>query len=241
MQFTPEQAFDWRDWLLLTSIPLVQIGDDDQPLVFGSGAMIDYEGRRFVVTAEHVVTLNSKGWAIVVQQHADGRLEYYRPRAFVHVGEGRRSDGSHRLLDLCVAQVAPNLETWYENRTPRGLFDKRPHHVFEASRFMPPEPKQVYGFSGRVRTERHSPGTFASEMTVFPGLSYRQSEKEEHIFSLPVPHPGHDAFRGSSGSPICDFSRNLVGIVVRGDIPTNTVRAVDIRYVLPALHALSAD
>jgi hypothetical protein len=241
MHVTPEQSLDWSDWLLLTSIPLVQVGEDDQPLGFGSGTMIDHEGKRFLVTAEHVVKLNSKGWAIVVQQHADGRLEYYRPRAFVHVGEGRRSDASHRLLDLCVAQVAPNLKTWYENRTPRGLFDKRPHHVFEASKFMTPDPKQVYGFSGRVRTERHSPEIFASEMTVFPGLSYRQSEKEEHMFSLPVPHPGHGAFRGSSGSPICDFSRNLVGIVVRGDIPTNTVRAVDIRYVLPALYALIAE
>jgi hypothetical protein len=241
MQVTSEQSLDWSDWLLLTSIPLVQVGEDGQPLAFGSGTMIDHEGRRFLVSAEHVVKLDSKGWAIVVQQHADGRLEYYRPRAFVHVGEGRRSDASSRLLDLCVAQVAPNLKTWYEDRTPRGLFNKRPHHVFEASKFMVPDREQIYGFSGRVRMEMHSPEIFASEMTVFPGLSYERSEKEEHIFSLPVPHPGHDAFRGSSGSPISDFSRRLVGIVVGGDIPTNTVRAVDIQYILPALYALSAE
>jgi hypothetical protein len=240
MQVTPEQSLDWRDWLLLTSIPLVQGGEDGQPLVFGSGTMIDHKGRRFLVTAEHVVKLNSKGWAIVVQQHADGRLEYYRPAAFVHVGEGRQSDTPSRLLDLCVAQVAPNLETWYEHRTPRGLFDKRPHYVFEASKFIAPDREQLYGFSGRVRAERHSPEIYASEMTVFPGLSYGQSEKEEHIFSLPVPHAGHDAFRGSSGSPMCDFSRNLVGIVVGGDELTNTIRTVDIRYVLPALYTLSA-
>jgi len=241
MQVTSEQSLDWSDWLLLTSIPLVQVGENGQPLAFGSGTMIDHEGRRFLVTAEHVVKLDSKGWAIVVQQHADGQLEYYKPRAFVHVGEVRRSDASSRLLDLCVAQVAPNLKTWYEYRTPRGLFDKRPHHVFEASKFVVPDREQIYGFSGRVRTEMHSPEIFASEMTVFPGLTYERSEKEEHLFSLPVPHPGHDAFRGSSGSPISDFSRRLVGIVVGGDIETNTVRAVDIQYILPALYALSAE
>jgi hypothetical protein len=239
MQVTPDQGRDWRDWLLLTSIPLVHVGENGQPLAFGSGTMIDHEGRRFLIAAEHVVKLDSKGWAIVVQQHPDGRLEYYKPRAFVHVGEGKRSNSSLRLLDLCVAQVAPDLETWYEHRTPRGLFDKRPHHVFDAATLAPPEVDQIYGFSGRVRTEMHSPETFASEMTVFPGLSYLQTEAEEHLFSLPVPHPGHEAFRGSSGSPMCDFSRRVVSIVVGGNVETNTVRGVEIQRILPALRFLS--
>lgn len=239
MQITPDQGREWRDWLLLTSIPLAHLGEDGQPLGFGSGTMLDHEGRRFLITAEHVVKLDSKGWAIVVQQHHDGRLEYYKPHAFVHVGEGRRSDGVHRLLDLCAAQVSPELQTWYEYRTPRGLFDKRPHHVFDSAELASPRADQVYGFSGRVRTEMHYPGEFASEMTVFPGLSYLRTEVEHQVFSLPVPHPGHDAFRGSSGSPMCDFSRRLVSIVVSGHVESNTVRGVEIHRVLPALHFLA--
>lgn len=240
MHVTPEQGSDWRDWLLLTSIPLVHIGDGEEVLAFGSGTMLDFEGRRFLVTAGHVARIDSKGWAIVVQQHPDGRLEYYRPNAFVHIGEGRRSTSSLRLLDLCVAQVAANLETWYEFRTPRGLFDKRPHHVFDAAALAGPEHDQIYGFSGRVRTEMHAPQTFASEMTVFPGLSYLRTEEEEYVFSLPVAHPGHEAFRGSSGSPMCDFTRRLVSIVVRGKDEDNTLRGVAIERVLPALQFLAA-
>ena len=240
MNVSPEQASDWRDWLLLTSIPLVRIGDDEQVLAFGSGTMLDFKGRRFVVTAGHVATIESKGWAIVVQQHTDGRLQYYKPNAFVHVGEGRRSTSSFRMLDLCVAQVAPDLETWYEFRTPRGLFDKRPHCVFDAAALAEPEQDQIYGFSGRVRTEMHAPQTFASELTVFPGLGYLRTEEEEQVFSLPVAHPGHDAFRGCSGSPVCDFSRQLVSIVVRGSTDDNTVRGIAIERVLPALHFLAA-
>lgn len=240
MQFTPEQGLDWRDWLLLTSIPLVHIGDHEEVLAFGSGTMLDFEGRRFLVTAGHVTKIDSKGWAIVVQQHSDGRLEYYRPNTFVHVGEGRRSTASLRLLDMCVAQVAPNLETWYEFRTPRGLFDMRPHHVFDAAALADPEPDQIYGFSGRVRTEMHAPQTFASEMTIFPGLSFLRARKEEHVFSLPIAHPGHESFRGSSGSPICDFSRRLVSIVVRGSEEDNTLHGVAIGRVLPALQLLAA-
>lgn len=175
----------------------------------------------------------------MVQQHSDGRLEYYKPNAFVHVTEGLTTS-SLRMLDLCVAQVQPGLETWYEFSTPRGLFDKRPHHVFNARFLASPEQDQIYGFSGRVRTEMHAPQVHASEMTVFPGLTFLKSEAEEHVFSLPVAHPGHEAFSGSSGSPICDFSRGLVAIVARGVGEDNTIYGVAIERVLPALQFLAA-
>lgn len=240
MHITPKQGSEWRQWLLTTSIPLVQVGDAGQALDFGSGTMIDHEGGRFLVTAGHVAKLNSKGWAAVVQQHTAKGLEYYKPRAFVHVGEFSRINSALRLLDLCVAQVAPDLQTWYEERTPRGLFDKRSHHVFDASEFSPPGREQIYGFSGRVRTEMHGSQVFASEMTVFPGLSYTRTEVEEDHFLLPVPHPGHDAFQGSSGSPMCDFARRLVGIVVGGDSETNSIHGVAIQHILPALSFLGS-
>lgn len=240
MQITLEQGSDWRQWLLVTSVPLVHLDDADQAIGLGSGTMIDHEGQRFLVTAGHVAKPDSKGWAIVVQQHPDGRMEYYKPHAFVHVGEFRHANPSLRLLDLCSAQVSADLETWYEFRTPRGLFERRRHHVFDSGLLAIPDQEQIYGFSGQVRTEMHGPQTFVSEMTVFPGLTYLQSEVEEHHFALPVPHPGHDAFYGSSGSPMCDFSRRLVAIVVSGNTDTNTVRGVAIQRVLPALHFLGA-
>ncbi len=240
MRVKPEQGNEWRDWLLTTSIPLVHVNSSNQVVGVGSGTMIDHEGRRFLVTAGHVAKLDSKGWAIVVQQHPDGRLEYYKPHAFVHAGEFSRADASFRTLDLCAAQVTPKLETWYEHRTPRGLFDRRPHHVFKVGTFALPKNDQVFGFAGTVRTEKHDSNVFVSDMSVLSGLTYAGTEGEEHHFALPVPHPGHDAIRGTSGSPMCDFSRRLVGIVVRGNTDTNTVSGVAIQRVFPALQFLGA-
>ena len=70
MRVSPEQGSEWRDWLLTTSIPLVHVGNTNQVLGVGSGSMVDHEGRRFLITAGHVAKIDSKGWAIVVQQHA---------------------------------------------------------------------------------------------------------------------------------------------------------------------------
>ena len=81
---------------------------------------------------------------------------------------------------------------------------------------------------------------FVSEMVIYPGLTYSHSEREIHHFKLPVAHPGHDAFHGCSGSPIVDLNRNVVAIVVDGDVPTNTVRGVAVNRALPNLEFLAS-
>lgn len=163
---------------------MVHFDDTGKVVGLRSGTLIDHEGRRYIVAAEHVVKRESAGWAIVVQQDADGRMEYYKPNAFIYLGEFRRSTAAFRIMDLCAAQVPADLETWYEYRTPLGLFDKRPHHVFDSRSMAAPEADQIYGFSGQVRTEPHGAQTFASEMVVYPGLSYASTEQEEHHFVL---------------------------------------------------------
>ena len=240
MQITSAQGSDWRQWILVTSIPLVHLDDTGEVVGLGSATMIDHEGRRYVVAAEHVVRRESKGWAIVVQQDVGGRLEYYKPDSFIYLGEFRRSTTTFRILDLCAAQVPANLETWYEYRTPRGLFDRRPHHVFDSHSMAVPEADQIFGFSGQVRTERHGAQAFASEMVVYPGLSYASTEREEHYFGLPVSNPGHGAFHGCSGSPVVDFSRRPVAILVGGNTAANTVRGVAIQRILPVLAFVAA-
>jgi hypothetical protein len=168
-------------------------------------------------------------------------MEYYRPNFFTYVGEVRLNSGEVRLLDLCAAQVSPNLETWYEYRTARGLFDKLPYHVFDTSNFSEPSPDQLYGFSGQVRTEKHDAiNAFVSDMVVYPGLTYSHSEREVLHFKLPVAHPGHEAFHGCSGSPIVDVNRNVVALVMCGDIPSNTVHGVAINRVIPNLEFLAS-
>ena len=240
MNLTTPERNDWLQWVRVTSTPLIHLGEGDSVLGLGSGMMLDHAGCRFVLAVEHVVERDATGWALIVQQDGQGRMEYYRPNFFSYVGEIRLGSGEVRLLDLCAAQVSPNLQTWYEDRTPRGLFDKVPHHVFDSSNFSEPTSEQIYGVSGRVRTEKHGADAFVSDMVVYPGLTYSHSEREVLHFRLPVAHPGHDAFHGCSGSPIVDANRNVVALLMGGDIPSNTVQAVAINRVLPNLEFLAS-
>ena len=240
MLVTKSQGHDWRLWTLLTSIALIQLDQKGLPINVGCGTMLDHAGFRYILSVEHVVKQGTSGWAVVVQQEGNGQLEYHRPNMFSYVGEFRRSTTAIRLLDLCVAKVPPSLNTWFENRTPRGLFDKRPHHVFSSDAIATPDPDQIYGFAGHVRTEQHGANVFVSDMVVYPGLVYSHSQDEFHFFKLPVNHPGHDAFYGCSGAPIVDFNRKLVAIVVGGDVKEGTIHGIAIQRVLPNLEFLES-
>lgn len=240
MKPSQPQRDEWLRWVRVTSIPLVQLGVDGAVVAHGDGMMLNHAGCRFVLAVEHVVKRDATGWAVVVQQDGHGRMEYYQPNFFSYVGEIKSSSGEVRLLDLCAAQVSPDLETWYEYRTPQGLFDKVPHHIFDERSLSEPTAEEVYAFSGQVRTERHGPNALVSDMVIYPGLRYSHTEREIHHFKLPVTHPGHDAFQGCSGSPLVDTNRNVVALVVGGDIPSNTVKGIAIDRVLSNLEFLAS-
>ena len=68
MNITESAGSDWRQWVCVTSIPLVHLGKNEDVLGLGSGMMINHAGSRFLLAAEHVVKRDATGWAVVVQQ-----------------------------------------------------------------------------------------------------------------------------------------------------------------------------
>lgn len=232
---------DWLQWMLTTSVPIMRLDVQGNVIGQASGAMLDFQGGRFVISVAHAVPKESRGWAVEIGLDPHKGTQVYYINAFVYPGEFKRSEGTFRELDLCVTRVATDVEPRYEFRTPRGLFDQRPRHIFSADDFADPDTGSTYAFSGRVRPERHGADTFVSEVQVYPGLKFARSDAEIHEFRLPVPHPGHDAFRGCSGAPMVSTGRKIVGLITSGREVNNVVRVVAVRHCIPALRFLMAE
>lgn len=47
MNITASEGHEWRQWVLVTSIPLVRLDERNIVVDFGSGTMIDHAGSRF--------------------------------------------------------------------------------------------------------------------------------------------------------------------------------------------------
>ena len=123
------------------------------------------------------------------------------------------------------------------HRTPFAVSDVRPRSVFGVDDLIAPTALSVCAFAGEVKPEQHTADSIATEMNVYPGLKWDGTDGPYHSFQLPVPHPGHSAFRGCSGAPVVDMERRVVGFVCDGDMPSNTVRAVAATTVAAALRA----
>ncbi len=227
----------WLEWVALTSIPVRHLDQNDLPIGSASGCLLDYKGRRFLLSAAHAISMRSTGWVMEMESNSRG-TEFFRIPRMNYVGEIVRGKGRMREIDLCYIEVPPNLGSIFRLHTPMVVGPPQPRHVFETDLSSIPTHDQLFGFSGHVRLERHGDVGLAGELAVYPGLSFLRSEDDFHVFKLPVPHPGHEHFQGCSGAPIVNAKRELVGIVSGGDADDDTIRGVSLtryKYVLDFL------
>lgn len=223
---------EWLRWTLVTSIPLRRLDAQGLPIGLACGCLIDYFGRRFLLSVQHAVTKSSKDWVVLLGYDDTKQMQYFRPSSFNFVGEMTRGASSIRDIDFCYTEVGTDIQPVYQYATPRaGIIDEKPCHVFASDLTRLPSPEEIYAFSGHVKPLMHGEEALVTEINVYPGLRYTHSESEYHNFRLPVPHPGHEQFRGCSGAPIVDRKRNVVALVCDGDESTNTIRGVSLaRY-----------
>jgi hypothetical protein len=222
----------WLNWLLITSQPLRRYDASEAPQEFGSGALVEYRQRRFLLTVAHAVKLDQSDWVMDTGPLPRVGLghETYRPFAFFYGGEANRAMGDNRMLDFCFAEIAPDLKSYYQHRTPFKSDPKRLRHVFDANHTAMPDAESVYGFAGEIKQTQLAPGNYCIDMVAYPGLKYLRTENEMHVFKLPVEHPGHDEFRGCSGSPIVDMQKRVVALVCKGDEEHGLIYGISLNH-----------
>jgi hypothetical protein len=140
--------------------------------------------------------------------------------------------GSMRSIDFCYAEIPSDLRPYYQYITPRnGIEYERPRHVFDGNLDVTASAGEVYAFAGQVLPERIDNAAICTEMRVYPGLRHVGTSDGYDIFRLPVPHPGHEEFKGCSGAPIVDTKKSVVALVCRGQTEDNTIWGVPLsRY-----------
>jgi hypothetical protein len=231
---TDEERQEWMEWVQITSIPLHREDEAGAVVAGAIGCLIDYRGRRFLLSAHHA--MQGERWFIVIGFDATaGQFEVYRPSAIVRVAETEKNWVNFRDLDFCFAEIANDVTSIFEHRTPFGVFSEaRPRHVFQTDLTTVPNPESTYAFSGQIEGERHGPDWVSVHVT-YPGLKYLRTERELHVFSLPVPHPGHVAFKGCSGAPIVDTEKRAVALLLSGNEENNTVSGISLAYLKTTL------
>ena len=230
-----EQTMQWLHFVSLTSIPLYKLDENELPCSLASGCLANIGGRKLILSVSHAT---GKGHWV-----AEMRFDPEQQKTLVHhfgdvwsVVHLDQNTSMSEQLDFSFTEVPPDFFSVMQDRNPTGkVIAERPRHEFETTLQDLPDASEIYAFTGRVRPAKLDETTFWSEPTVYPGLKYLHTDGHYHVFKLPVPHPGHEAFNGCSGAPIVDRNGIVVALVCSGDIATATIAAVSMQRIASAI------
>ena len=201
-----------------------------EPTSFGSGCIVNYRGRSFLLTAAHV-TDKDKAACIVTNQPPEEDLasklysvgslcyfdEYTLPENIhemeVQNFEELQAQSSGERLDIASCEltdkvdcIQPELD-FGEFKIHRGC---KVHLNLDLA--GDPDKSKRYGLFGTVRHQKTG-AAIRSETTIKRDLQYKGTYGKYHLFKAPEIIKDADDYRGCSGAPILEDTGKLVGLL----------------------------
>ena len=206
--------------LLLSSAPLVRLGQDSLPTGCASSCLVDYRGRRILLTVSHA-TGDQGDWALQLRYVPQKGTELYRLGAMNFLAKATLASPILRGVDFSYVEIPYNTVAYrQEIEAPTNKIKNEAHitiHAPTLSEF--PSADDTFGFCGMVlpAQEKHfSQLYFSGEVRIYEGLSFLRTEGDYYVFKLPFRHPGHLHFQGCSGAPIINGAGIPVALVCGG-------------------------
>lgn len=225
---------EFQKRLLLSSVPLVQLDKQLSPIDIASGSLIDYAGKRVLLTVSHA-TGNQGNWAIQLRYVPGKGTNTYQLGAMYFLSKGSLLNPKIENIDSSYVEVPSNLCAYrQEFEKYSGVVkvkSETPITVHSPSLEEIPNSKDKYGFCGIImpEVENHpSQIILDGKPRIYSGLSFLRTEDDYHFFALPFSHRGHEHFEGCSGAPILSSSGSLVALVCGGCKKTNEIRGISV-------------
>jgi hypothetical protein len=109
-----QETLKWLEFVQSSSIPLRELGDCDLPVGLGAGCLIDYKGRRFLLSVFHV-TRRSARWVIQLCYKSDiGQTEVYYLGRFNYLAEMKKGIPSIDEVDFSFTEVPGDLTCQFQ-------------------------------------------------------------------------------------------------------------------------------
>ena len=224
----------WARKVFLSSIPLRELDADLRPIYSASGCLIDYKGKRFILTVAHL-TEDGGNWAIETEFVAEG-TKLYQIGPMMFVRQMDLGTGDSKRLDFCYAIVPSDLTSVYQAVTMTGVVtDSAQRPLCDIDFDRVPDNSRKHGFSGLTGAKLDHGFYLRGEFRLELDLTYAGTEDEYFVFKLAHPHPGHEYYEGCSGAPIIDSDGKTVALVCGGCEGRSLIYGIPVRIFEPAL------
>jgi hypothetical protein len=236
--------------LEVSSVALAKINEANLPDGFASGCLMDYHGRRLLLTVAHATHKGpplalALGWDPALR-----RVKLWRFGGLNFLARGQLSTGiklqEMKLDEVDFAYV--DVPSEHEPRLEKidaqtgNIVESRACTIWPATAIAEPEAGVRYGFAGHTKPSLEDHALIAADVkfcftelrVCFP-LSFVEQREDLFAFRLPVEHPGHEYFRGCSGAPIIDDEGRVVALVCEGSVEDSIIYGVSLRRYQVAL------
>ena len=230
--------------LEVSSVQLATINDAKLPAGFASGCLMDYFGRRLLLTVAHAAHKGPPLALAVGWEPAMRRMKLWKVGGLNFLSRAQLETGK-TLDEMDVAQVdfgyvevPADLKPRLEKVDPHtgNILVSRACKIWPASAIAEPRAGVRYGFAGLTKPSLEDHALLAedvkfccTELRVCFPLSFAGQHDDICLFQLPFEHPGHDFFKGCSGAPIIDEKGRVVALVCQGSIEDSMIYGISLR------------
>lgn len=225
---------DWIKKVTMSSVPLRQLNELRQPIGFASGCLIDYYGKRIILSVAHA-TGNNGNWVIEIKSKEKVGTQVYQIGAMMFLTVSDINTGKIRDVDLSYASVPTNLQPYYHDINEIGqIVNQVPREILNVNFDIEPIKEKKYGFFGQSEFSTTNFNMLSQSKLVLD-LQFVEFEDDYYKFKLPIKHPGHKYFKGTSGAPILDTDGNIVSLVCKGDDKEDIIYGIALKKYKSAL------
>ena len=236
---TPEEdsGLDYINFVTAASQQIVIVeADTIRPVAFGSGCIVYYKDRTFLLSVAHVTNIGRYGACIETNlPPQEGKSEIYSvgsmcyfdqyklPRNFSQLDiKGFQDLGAFfdKTLDITFCEVKEDI-TILQPGIDFGSYKVTKGHkiILYLDDAIEPEPGKKYGLFGKIRQKLV--GTILySQPTLKLGLQFQGKLDRFRYFLTPEIIKNKEDWEGCSGAPIIDEDGKLVGLA--SSIKTNS-------------------
>lgn len=252
---------DLQKYLEQVRFQLVVFDDFPTKLVpngMGSGFILDYKGRSFFVTADHVVNTHDNGRRLInsarmiaIQTNVISGiysavipLDGFNYFSKFKLEEGALTD--EKLIDAAYCELTANkindINTYCKTANLDISVDEKKLHIPSDS-ITSVNLEDTYSTYGCVKgalDHFHGTTLLISTPKFHTGLKF-VSEKDQY-YELKYPKVNDEEWHGISGAPVLNQDGKLIGILCAGDPMNNILYVKTIQSVINLIEvALSAD
>jgi hypothetical protein len=219
--------------------------DTNEPIQYGSGCIVAYQKRLFLLSVNHVIRMKDVETYALIETGLppkDGQIPFYRVGGFMFFDvfklHGMETKEFERMtlsqedpLDVTFAEVKNDI------RLLQKGFNWFGHEITQGEKVFPildhatvPTTDDYYGFFGHIRPDVFDNKVIKSEVVFHLNLTYQGTYNRFHLFNTTEIIEDESLFEGTSGAPIINSSGQLVGLVCSFNKGTNSVFAFPIDY-----------